>query len=161
MVTGRLDSSLRVESSLCRQTRTAALIEVRKEHISSKHLFNPSPSPGGSSRSGNGSRHQPSKIMFHQAYSRPLLSVDSSRIKSAASKAQAEKASTLNGMPSMIPNQTLIFIAMPLCGSYPTTLKSSTFHPSISPPGSRAISSVGNSFGTRSICTSSASRWSK
>ena len=46
---------------------------------------------------------------------------------------------------------TLIFIAIPLCGSYPTTLKSSTLQPSILHPASFSISRVGKSFGTLSI----------
>lgn len=52
---------------------------------------------------------------------------------------------------------TLIFIAIDLCGSYPTTFKSSAFQPSILHPTSREISNVGKFFGSRCSWTSRAS----
>lgn len=55
------------------------------------------------------------------------------------------------------PCYTLIFIAIPLCGSYPKTLKSSTFHPSIPSSPFLSITSSGNALGTLSTCTLSAS----
>lgn len=60
---------------------------------------------------------------------------------------------------SSSPHQTLIFISMRLCGSYPTTLKSSGLKSSMSLT-CLPISSLGKDLGRRVSCSRSPSTWS-